>query len=148
MSIYTKTGDKGETGLFSGKRIPKDDILTETLGNFDEANSWLGIIGGLEEIQKDLMTICSILAGAKLEFPDSKTEDLEIKIDVLEKELPPLDHFILPKGKLMYGRALVRRAERSLVRVSRFKKVRPEVLSYVNRLSDYLFMLSRKANSH
>jgi cob(I)alamin adenosyltransferase len=145
MSIYTKKGDKGETGIYSGKRISKDDILIETLGNFDEANSWLGLVGGLEEIQKDIMTVCSILAGAKLKFPNSKTEDLEIKIDVLEKELPPLDHFIIPKGQLMYGRALVRRAERSLVKLSKSQKVNSEILKYVNRLSDYLFMLARKS---
>ena len=99
MSIYTKKGDKGETGIYSGKRISKDDILIETLGNFD----------------------------------------------VLEKELPPLDHFIIPKGQLMYGRALVRRAERSLVKLSKSQKVNSEILKYVNRLSDYLFMLARKS---
>jgi cob(I)alamin adenosyltransferase len=90
------------------------------------------------------MTICSILAGANLNFPITKTEDLEIKIDILEKELPPLDHFIIPKGQLMFGRALVRRAERSLVRLSRSQAVSPQILAYINRLSDYLFMLSRK----
>ena len=105
----------------------------------------MGLVGGLEEIQKDIMTVCSILAGAKLKFPNSKTEDLEIKIDVLEKELPPLDHFIIPKGQLMYGRALVRRAERSLVKLSKSQKVNSEILKYVNRLSDYLFMLARKS---
>jgi cob(I)alamin adenosyltransferase len=148
MGIYTKTGDKGKTGLYSGKRVAKDDILIETLGNFDEANSWLGVIGGLSEIQKDLMTICSILAGAKLEFPSSKTTDLEIKIDILEKELSPLDHFIIPIGNIMFGRALVRRAERSLVKLSKSQKISREILKYINRLSDYLFMLARKTTSH
>ena len=144
MAIYTKTGDKGETGLYSGKRVYKDDLIIEVLGNLDEANSWLGVVGGLTKIQKDLMTICSILAGAKLEFTATKTKALEEKIDKLEKDLPPLDHFVLPWGNLMYGRALVRRAERSLVKLSKSQPVSPAILTYINRLSDYLFMLSRK----
>jgi len=147
MSIYTKKGDKGETGLLGGVRISKDALLIETLGNFDEANCWLGIIGGLPEIQKDLMTISSILAGSDIKFAPEKTRNLEKEIDKIEKTLPPLKHFILPKGKIMYGRAIVRRAERSLVKLSKSQSFNPNILSYINRLSDYLFVLARKTNS-
>jgi len=150
MSIYTKKGDRGETGIFNGKRLSKNSLLIEAIGALDEANSWLGVVGGLEDIQKDLMTISSILAGADLKLPSTKTKKLEKEIDRLDKILPPLKYFILPGGsetgaKLHFARALVRRAERSLVSLE-IKNYKVEILAYMNRLSDYLFMLARFAN--
>ncbi|MFH1863799.1 MAG: cob(I)yrinic acid a,c-diamide adenosyltransferase, partial [bacterium] len=151
MSVYTKTGDKGETGIFSGKRLSKDSLLIEAIGSMDEANSWLGVVGGFEDIQKDLMTISSILAGADLKLPSTKTKKLEKEIDKLDKILPPLKHLIRPGGsetgaKLHFARTLVRRAERAVVGVLNKEKVKPEILIYLNRLSDYLFMHARFAN--
>jgi len=152
MSIYTKKGDRGETGIFNGKRLSKDSLLIEAIGVIDEVNSWLGVVGGLEEIQKDLMTISSILAGADLKLPLTKTKKLEREIDRLDKILPPLKHFILPGGgsvgaKLHFARALVRRAERAVVSLHRSKFiVHSSILAYLNRLSDYLFMKAREEN--
>ncbi len=149
MPIYTKTGDKGETGLYgSGKRLSKNSPVIQALGSIDEANSWLGVAGGFTEIQKDLMTISSILAGAKLGFPSSKTKDLENKIDKLEKNLPKLKGFIIPHGKsakLHFARALVRRAERAAIALSEVEGLSLYILSYLNRLSDYLFMRARES---
>ena len=142
MPIYTKKGDKGKTFLFNGKKVSKDSPIINALGSLDEVNSWLGIVGGFTEVQKDLMTITSILAGAKLNFPLSKTKDLERKIDKLEKLLPKLKGFVIPQGKsakLHFARALVRRAERSVVEL-RIKNYELSILPYLNRLSDYLFV--------
>lgn len=149
MSIYTKKGDKGETFLFDGKKVLKNSPICEALGNLDEVNSWLGIIRGLKEIQKDLMTISSILAGAKLNFPQSKTDDLEKKIDKLEKILPKLEGFVVPQrksAKLHFARALIRRAERAVVAVPNLSTKRYPLLTYLNRLSDYVFTLARYSN--
>ena len=150
MTIYTRKGDKGKTGVFNGKRLSKDSLLIEAIGSIDEANSWLGVVSGFEEIQKDLMTISSILAGADLKLPSTKTKKLEKEIDRLDKILPPLKYFILPGGsetgaKLHFARALVRRAERSLVSLE-IKNYKVEILAYMNRLSDYLYMKAREQN--
>lgn len=134
MPIYTKTGDKGMTGLFSGKRVSKKSPIIETLGSIDELNAWLGVIGGLEEIQKDLMVINSFIAGFKVKIPGS--EWLEKEIDRMEKKLPKLRNFILPKGQIHLARAVCRRAERDMIKAG-FKII------YLNRLSDYLFVLAR-----
>lgn len=150
MSIYTKKGDKGKTFLFDGKKISKNSPICEALGSLDEVNSWLGVIGGLKETQKDLMIISSILAGAKINFSSSKTEDLERKIDKLENKLPKLDGFIIPQGKsakLHFARALIRRAERAVVALHRSPStVHCSLLTYLNRLSDYVFTLARYSN--
>ena len=150
MAIYTKIGDKGKTFLFNGKKVSKNSFICEALGSLDEVNSWLGIVGGFTEIQKDLMTISSILAGAKLNFPLSKTKDLERKIDRLEKILPKLKGFIIPNGKnakLHFARALIRRAERAVVSLHNSKfLVHSSILIYLNRLSDYVFTLARYSN--
>jgi len=150
MPNYTKNGDKGETGLYGGKRVSKDSAIINALGSLDEANSWLGVVGGFAEIQKDLMVISSILAGARLDFPISKTEDLEKKIDKLENPPPKLKGFVVPAGKgakLHFARALIRRAERAVVALhySRFT-VHQSLLTYLNRLSDYIFTLARYSN--
>lgn len=147
MSIYTKTGDKGETGTFAGKRVPKSSQLIRTIGAVDELNSFLGITGGLTEIQKNLFTINAILTGAKLKFSSDAAKKLEKEIDKMEGSLPVQKNFLIYGGtkravQIYFARALARRAERELVTL----KPRPEILIYINRLSDYLFILARNIN--
>jgi cob(I)alamin adenosyltransferase len=151
MSVYTKTGDKGKTGTFGGKRISKSSKLIQAIGAIDELNSYLGIVGNLIEIQRNLFTINSILSGAKLTFPKDATKKLEREIDEMEGNMPILANFIIYSGtpkatKLYYARALCRRAERILVAVSDDKHPNLEKLAYLNRLSDYLFTLARFTN--
>ena len=162
MSIYTKKGDKGETGLYSGKkRLAKDSLRIYAVGAVDELNSFLGIIisscedlhlvGILNEIQEDLLIMGSIIGGSDLRFSKAKTRRIERQIDKLEKELPKLANFIFPGGtetaaKLQFARTLARRAEREVVSLSKEESVRPQILIYLNRLSDGLFMFARKTN--
>lgn len=169
MAIYTKKGDSGTTGLFSTKlknikRVSKGSDIISAIGSVDEANSYLGIcislvkkektkkvdIHFLENIQRNLFTIGSILAGAKLTFEKTNTLLLEKEIDKMENTLSPLTNFILPGGTiisahLMYSRTLVRRMEREVVRLKKKDKME-EITKYINRLSDYLFILSRHIN--
>lgn len=150
MTVYTKTGDKGKTGTFSGKRISKSSKVIQAIGAIDELNSYLGVIGGLTDIQKNLFTINSILSGAKIEFPKDATKKLEREIDEMEGKMPVLANFIIYSGvpratKLYFARALARRAERSLVDLG-FKIQDLRILPYINRLSDYLFTLARYTN--
>jgi cob(I)alamin adenosyltransferase len=147
MAIYTKTGDKGTTGTFAGKRIAKSSQLIKVIGTIDELNSFLGIIGGLIEIQSNLFTINAILTGAKLKFPEDATKKLEKEIDRIEGVLPVQMNFIIYGGnkkaaQIYFARAICRRAERELVVL----KPRPEILIYINRLSDYLFIKGREVN--
>ena len=151
MTVYTKTGDKGKTGTFGGKRVSKSSKLIQSIGAIDELNSYLGIIGKLTEIQRNLFTINSILSGAKLEFPIDATKKLEREIDEMEGKMPVLANFIIYSGtgratKIYYARALARRAERSLVSASDDKHPNLDKLAYLNRLSDYLFTLARYTN--
>ena len=151
MAVYTKTGDKGKTGTFAGKRVSKASKVIHAIGTIDELNSYLGIIGGLSEIQRNLFTINSILIGAKLILAKDATTKLEIKIDEMEGTMPVLQNFIIYSGndkavQLYYARALCRRAERALVAISNEKHPNTDLLKYVNRLSDYLFMLARFTN--
>lgn len=150
MAIYTKTGDKGKTGTFFGKRISKSSELIAAIGAMDELNSYLGMVGGLVEIQKNLFTINAILTGAKLEFPKDATRKLEREIDKWEGSLPVLKNFIIYSGtkkatQIFYARALCRRVERALVAL-KIPDSRFQILAYINRLSDYLFMLARYTN--
>ena len=167
MAIYTKKGDRGETALYdplaaSTKRISKASLRIAAIGGVDETNSFLGIVlsgGGekdlsrlLKETQNNLFNIGAILAGAKISFPISKARKLEKVIDELEGRLPVLKTFILPGGsetgaRLFFARALVRRAERALVALNKAEEIKPEVLIYINRLSDFLFMLARAENA-
>lgn len=144
--IYTKKGDKGETGTFLG-RISKSDQLAVTLGTIDELNSWIGVCGTnkeLHKIQTNLMTINSVLAGAKAQkFRDLETKRLEILIDKLTLELPELKNFIYPVGHLQVARAVCRRAEREIVKLEIKEK---NILKYINRLSDALFVMARHHN--
>ncbi|MGB6838974.1 MAG: cob(I)yrinic acid a,c-diamide adenosyltransferase [Microgenomates group bacterium] len=160
MAIYTKRGDRGRTNSYSLKKLAKNSLKIQAIGAVDEVNSFLGVIssnnglklgGILKEVQKDLFAIGSILAGARLRFYATKTRKLEKQIDELEKILPPLKNFILPRGtlagaQLHFARALARRAERAVVFLSKEEKVKSQILTYLNRLSDFLFMLARKAN--
>lgn len=167
MSVYTKTGDKGKTGTFGGKRISKSSKLIQAIGAIDELNSYLGIITAeilgykdikilgednkkIQEIQRNLFTINSILSGAKLELPKDATKKLEREIDEMEGKMPVLANFIIYSGtpratKIYYARALARRAERALVQLQ-IVNYKLQILPYVNRLSDYLFTLARFTN--
>jgi cob(I)alamin adenosyltransferase len=167
LRIYTKTGDKGETSLIGGTRLPKHHIRIEAYGNVDELNSWVGLLRDqpvdaesikiLLEIQDRLFTIGSLLASdpeksIKMKLPEIKEEDivlLEKQIDVMEEKLPPMKSFVLPGGHTLVSychvaRCVCRRAERSVLRVAENEKVEELVYKYLNRLSDYLFVLSRK----
>lgn len=166
MKIYTKTGDSGETALFDGTRVAKSDVRVSAYGEVDELNAWLGfaragsdpqLAAMLEQIQRDLFAVGSRLADprhkiagrvAKAAISPGDVERLENWIDELEKELPPLRRFILPGGcgagaALHVARTICRRAERSMVGLG---GVEPELLAYINRVSDLLFVMARAAN--
>ncbi|MCP4437620.1 MAG: cob(I)yrinic acid a,c-diamide adenosyltransferase [Aureispira sp.] len=165
FKIYTKTGDKGLTSLWGGARVPKHHIRIEAYGTTDELNSYIGVVrDGIEEeamrnelknIQDRLFTLGSILAtdpNKEMATPDlhlSDVEDLEQSIDSMEKTLPALKNFILPGGHptvsfCHVARCICRRAERLAVALNEESPVNEVVLKYLNRLSDYLFVLSRK----
>lgn len=163
MAVYTRKGDTGTTGIItsSDKRVDKDDVLVEVLGTVDELNSVVGMAAAsinseqtkkeLAAIQNDLLRLGSILAGSKLDFPVSKTKKIEKLIDELESTLPVLSSFVLPGGTggaaaLHVARSVCRRAERCLVRLSKASNINLHILSYINRLSDYFFMVSRLEN--
>lgn len=166
MAIYTKTGDKGFTKVFDKKSgqlvgISKDSCKIKSIGSIDELNSFLGVAKSfsedkkihkkIESIQECLFIINSVLAGSKLTFDKAKTKQLEKDIDVWEGELPVQKNFIFYGGSqisslLLYARALARRAERDLVEFTKEQKVPEEVQKYINRLSDYLFMMARSIN--
>src|SRR3989337_503722 len=167
MSIYTKKGDRGETGIYrkvEGKsvRLPKSAPLISAIGAVDELNSYLGIVSAfseglplvkkeIERMQINLLNIGSILAGSDLKFSKSQTTHLENLIDLLDTEIPPLTNFILPGGSktaslFQFARALSRRAEREVVAYSESGKVKPSILTYLNRLSDSLYTFARWAN--
>src|ERR1700744_367920 len=166
MKIYTKTGDKGLTSLIGGTRVPKYDLRIEAYGTVDELNSYIGLIRDqeitthdkeiLSQIQDRLFTIGATLAAdperSKMVIPDLHDEDialLEQEMDAMDAQLPPLRHFILPGGDntisfCHIARCVCRRAERLAVNLSAESTVEEKVNIYLNRLSDYLFVLSRK----
>jgi cob(I)alamin adenosyltransferase len=171
MKIYTKTGDSGDTGLFGGGRVKKDDIRVEAYGDVDELNAILGaaraatplprIDNLLLPIQQDLFAIGALLATpdrAKMEqhltkakIDSGRIADLERAIDACDAELEPLKAFILPGGTekaaaLHVARTVCRRAERRVVQLQRTVSLPDIVVVYLNRLSDLLFMLARVAN--
>jgi cob(I)alamin adenosyltransferase len=167
MKIYTKTGDAGETGLFGGGRVGKDDLRVASYGEVDELNAVLGLASAhglppelaerVARVQAELFTLGSVLAtpaGGKVKIPSLHPEwvtTLEMEIDAADVELPPLKNFILPGGStgaawLHLARATCRRAERAIVALSRREKLEPIVEVYVNRLSDWLFTMARLAN--
>jgi len=165
MKIYTKGGDEGQTSLYGGQRVFKDDLRIECYGTVDELNSFIGLLAsgikGSEEvdflltIQKKLFDIGSILAtslGKKLNLPQVSEEDvlaIENNIDNMTAQLEPLKTFILPGGsvEISYGhvcRTICRRAERRCISLHNEEYVPPIIIKYLNRLSDYFFVLSRK----
>lgn len=165
MKVYTKTGDKGETSLFGGKRVPKYDLRINAYGTSDELNSWIGLIRDQEisehhksvliEIQDRIFTLGAELAAdpdkPKLKKPDlfeSDVEYLEKEIDQMETSLPPMTHFVLPGGHTTVSychitRTICRRCERLVIELAAEADVNELIIQYLNRLSDYLFVLSR-----
>ncbi len=171
MKIYTRTGDKGDTGLFGGGRVPKDHPRTTAYGEVDELNSVIGLARAtepaglfdplLESIQRDLFSIGGHLATPdpakvakaleKAELSADRTAVFERTMDEADEELPPLRAFVLPAGTpkaaaLHLARTVCRRAERSVVTLARESEVPAIFLVYLNRLSDLLFTLARVAN--
>lgn len=161
MAIYTRKGDKGETGIFNGKRVSKDDLIIEVLGTIDEANSLLGmsaslldekyLINKITQVQRALFKLGSNIAGAGGAIPKSVVAKYEKEIDEWTKLMPPLKNFIFPGGtpaasSVFVARTVVRRAERLIVKLNSQEKVSPGILVYINRLSDYLFTLARYIN--
>lgn len=173
MKIYTKTGDKGTTALFGGTRVPKHHIRIESYGTVDELNSHIGLIRDqniseslkklLNHIQDRLFTVGAILATdpakavlkngkERLNIPKISDENialLETSIDEMNEFLPPMTHFVLPGGHQTVSfchiaRCVCRRAERQTSYLNEQEPVDEKVLMYLNRLSDYLFMLARK----
>jgi len=158
--IYTKKGDDGKTSLIDGKRVSKPSKIIWAIGEIDELNSYLGVIRSelkdeslnkkLKEIQKDLFSIGSILAGGKMEFSKKRVRALEEEIDNLEAILPVQTRFLFPTGAkvasmLFLARSVARRAERRVTNLEK-KAIKGEILVYLNRLSDYLFVLARYEN--
>ena len=165
MKIYTKKGDKGESSLLGGTRVRKDNIRLEAYGTVDELNAYIGHIHDQEinkthkaillKIQNQLFNLGSLLSfdgkKSKIRLPEITKEnilDLENEIDKMEKELPPLTEFILPCGYAVFSlcqitRTICRRAERRVVQLQSEQGISANCLEYLNRLSDYLFVLSR-----
>jgi cob(I)alamin adenosyltransferase len=172
MKIYTRTGDKGETGLFGGQRVRKDDLRIEACGAVDELNCALGLVRALapsddldsqlRQIQNELFTLGADLATpierdaepsrsvVKRMHPETISK-LEHAIDSLETELEPLKRFILPGGcalaaQIHFARTLCRRAERTCVTLASAQEVNGTIVTYLNRLSDLLFVMARVSN--
>ncbi len=162
--IYTKTGDKGKTSLFDGTKVPKYNIRVDSYGSIDELNRLIGVCSsfvkhkliknGLEKIQNDLLDIGSALATPHplpVEGLPQRTSEFEGLIDKLTAKLPKLSNFILPSGSrggslLHLARSVSRRAERRVVELSSKQKIDPQILVYLNRLSDLLFTFARFEN--
>jgi len=173
MKVYTKTGDKGTTALFGGTRVPKHHIRIDSYGTVDELNSYIGLIRDqkiddnskkiLIQIQDKLFTLGAILATdpekstlksgkERLNIPKVEDEDiavLETEIDTMEEDLPPMTHFVLPGGHTTVSychiaRCVCRRAERLASALNEISPFDERALKYLNRLSDYLFVLARK----
>ena len=169
MKIYTRTGDDGTTSLVGGERVSKGSLRVEAYGSIDELNAWLGMVRAhdvspsivtvIERVQNELFVLGSELASGQDVSPNASMplisqqdiDRLEDDIDRAEKVLPVLRSFILPGGTqgaamIHVARTVARRAERLLVTLATEQKVRGDVIRYVNRLSDLLFVLSRRAN--
>lgn len=164
--VYTKGGDKGETSLVGGTRISKDHDKIEAYGTVDELNAWIGVLSDapensnrselLKEIQDRLFTVGAELASEPEQNRKKLPELFESDVELLEKEMdkyteviPPLRAFVLPGGHPLVSyahvaRTVARRAERQVIRLSHSEPVNPLIIKYLNRLSDYLFVLSRK----
>jgi cob(I)alamin adenosyltransferase len=165
MKIYTKTGDSGKTSLLGGRRVSKADLRIDAYGTVDELNSYIGLLrdqeinqkreGLLKEIQDRLFTIGATLATEpgkeNVKRPDLRESDLAVlekEIDMMEAKLPPLKHFILPGGHQVVSfchiaRTVCRRTERCVIDLKEVEHVDDIIVKYLNRLSDYLFVLGR-----
>ncbi len=168
MKIYTKTGDKGQTSLIGGTRVPKFHLRIECYGTVDELNSYIGLVmcqeidphhqSVLKEVQDRLFTVGASLAAdpekSKMKIPDLQDSDvlfLEKEMDEMNDVLPELRHFVLPGGNTVVSychiaRCICRRAERLTVHLATESFVDEKMTVYLNRLSDYLFVLARKLN--
>ena len=163
IRIYTKTGDKGETGLYGGKRVKKTDQRIMAIGTVDELNSLLGVAATqssfselLEQIQNELFNIGAELANPEkvmetFNLTEEKINFLEKQIDSVDKGLEPIRNFILPGGTyaaslLHHARTVCRRAEREIIKLNETTTVNPNLVKYLNRLSDLLFTLGRAEN--
>jgi len=165
MPIYTKTGDKGQTGLFSGKRVSKASLRIEAIGTVDELNSVIGVVISqisnhksqitteLTQIQKDLFTIGASLANPKSKKTNilNRVSHFEKEIDKMTVKLPKLFNFILPGGgeagsTLHLARTVCRRTERRIIELSKKEKVHSDITVYINRLSDLFLTMSRFIN--
>src|SRR5581483_734967 len=166
IRIYTKTGDKGQTSLLGGTRVPKHHIRIEAYGTVDELNSWIGLLRDgvsdehikavLIDTQDRLFTVGSSLASdpekSKMKIPHLAESDitmLEKEIDTMDDVLPEMKSFVLPGGhelvsRCHIARCVCRRAERRVIHLAENEKVDEIIVRYLNRLSDYLFMLARK----
>lgn len=171
MKIYTRAGDRGETGMIDGSHVPKEHIRVTAYGEVDELCALLGLVRSrsshlqldelLHTIQRDLFSIGAQLAdpsgrvatrSAKARLSNEQVTHLETAIDQLEAQLPPLKSFILPGGSdvgslLHLSRTVCRRAERSVAALHRAEAVDAVILAYINRLSDLLFTMARQENS-
>lgn len=173
MKIYTKTGDKGKTSLFGGTRVPKYHLRIEAYGTIDELNAYMGLLRDqnidkhtsevLFKIQNELFTLGAMLATppekellksgkerlAIEKINEEKVTFLELEMDCMNESLPTMTHFILPGGNntvsfCHIARCICRRAERITTQLSDESELNPQILMYLNRLSDYLFVLARK----
>ena len=167
IKVYTKTGDSGTTSLISGKRVPKHHLRIKAYGTIDELNCWFGIIRSsrvsekiqneLITIQKKLMIIGTQLSNDSIKSLNFKFEKITIKdvsnlesmIDIMTDSLPDLKNFIIPGGNEIVSnthltRCVCRRAERCITELNEYSKIDSVIIFYINRLSDYLFTLSRK----
>lgn len=164
MKIYTKTGDLGQTSLYGGKRMSKANIKIDAYGTVDELNAHIGLVKDVcKEIQQDVLLAIQeklFVIGAFLATPEDKEnkffenvkeldiEQLEHEIDLMNETLTPLTKFILPGGHQYVSychiaRTVCRRAERIVVALSEIENINPLIIKYLNRLSDYIFVLSR-----
>jgi cob(I)alamin adenosyltransferase len=166
MKIYTKTGDQGTTALFGGKRVSKADLRIDTYGTVDELNSWIGLLRDqpvneirkqfLIDVQDRLFTVGSILAtepgNQKVKIPALAEADIKVledEIDAMDSQLEPMRFFVLPGGHQSVSychivRTVCRRAERLTIALHNQEPIDALVIKYLNRLSDYLFVLARK----
>ena len=169
MKVYTRRGDKGQTSLVGGKRVSKSDVRIEAYGTVDELSANMGMLiaqlpDGHEKetllrIQNNLFNVCTNLATDQADtplypsafLPEGETEFLEKEVDTIMKELPEAQGFILPGGTCEAAQAHIcrtvcRRAERRIVALAQEATVSPEIQEYINRLSDYFFVLAKKLN--
>jgi cob(I)alamin adenosyltransferase len=164
--IYTRSGDKGETSLADGARVPKDSIRVEAYGSVDELNSVLGLARSflndneldslIQELQADLLVVGADLASIQddsrtVRISGERVQELEKIIDKYQDQLPPLKVFILPTGSsasaaIHFARSVSRRAERRIVTLSKTEPINPQMIPYINRLADLLFVLARVVN--